>query len=42
MEAIFEEIFLEFSGTDGNHPVTNSICTLKTRVNNIKLYLGTS
>lgn len=42
MEAIFEEMFSEFSRTDGNHPVTNSIWTLKTRVNKIKLYLGTS
>lgn len=41
MEAIFEEMFSEFSRTDGNHPVTTNMNS-KTRVNKIKLYLGTS
>ena len=30
---IRRDIVWEFSRTDGNHPVTNSICILKTRVN---------
>lgn len=30
---IWRDIVWEFSRTDRNHPATNSICTLKTRVN---------